>query len=120
MTVLKLVTVSTGLVVAGEALVLLVGMHFLSGSDNPWNSLKNDLLLTLDILAGTVLIVLALSSGLNGPWPWGAVGVALLAHLWRDVEYLAYFDNPFCINLPLFVVNNLKIVGLIAILLLLF
>jgi hypothetical protein len=41
----------------------------------------------------------------------------LLAHLWRDVEYLAHWDNPFCINLPLFVVDNVKVAGLIAVLL---
>jgi hypothetical protein len=42
----------TGGVVSVEALELLVGMHFLSKGDIPWISVKNDLFLATDILAG--------------------------------------------------------------------
>jgi hypothetical protein len=56
----KAATLLTGMVVAGEALALLVGMHLLNEGDNPWPSLKNDFFLALDIAAGLGLIYLAL------------------------------------------------------------
>jgi hypothetical protein len=42
------------------------------------------------------------------------VGLALLTHGYRDWEYVARASNPFCANAPLFVVNNLKLAGLLA------
>ena len=107
----------TGLVLTGEALALLVGMHFLSDGDNPWLSFKNDSFLVLDIVAGLGLAYLALAH--RGPVRPHAldflVGLALLTHGYRDWEYLARAANPFCANAPLLAVNNLKILGLLAI-----
>lgn len=69
-------------------------------------------------MAGNALALLVLrSDGLSGPLCWLIPALLLLAHLWRDVEYLAHWDNPSCINPPLFVVNNVKVAGLIAVLL---
>jgi hypothetical protein len=42
------------------------------------------------------------------------VGLALLTHDYREWEHLARAGNPFCANAPLFVVNNLKLVGLLT------
>jgi hypothetical protein len=113
MNVMKLVSLLTGLVIAGEALALLVGMHFLSGHNNPWISFKNDLFLGLDILAGAAVIILTLhSENLVSPLFWIALGLTLLTHTYRDWEYLVQRPNPFCTNTPLFVVNNLKLAGL--------
>jgi hypothetical protein len=113
----KITTLLTGAVVAGEALALLVGMHLLSESDNAWLSAKNDFFLALDILAGLGLLYLALAH--RGPaWPYALyslAGLALLTHGYREWEYLARAANPFCANLPLFVVNNLKLAGLLAV-----
>jgi hypothetical protein len=66
----RIASLLTGLTMAGEALALLVGMHILSAVDNPWISVKNDLFLALDIVAG----------------------LGLLYHAW---EYLARASNPF-------------------------
>jgi hypothetical protein len=116
---MKFVSLLTGLVIAGEALALLVGMHFLSERNNPWISLKNDLLFALDILTGSALIASSLRTGNPGnPIFWVALGLALLAHIYRDWETLSHAANPFCLNLPLFVVNNVKLVGLLSIILL--
>ena len=57
----KVATVVTGLVVAGQALALPVGMRLASRGDNPWISVKNDLYLALDIVAGLGLVVGALA-----------------------------------------------------------
>ena len=114
----KLLTLVTGAVVAGEALALLVGMHVLSRGDNAWMSIKNDLFLALDIVAGVGLVVVALAHR-GAVWPYAFMflaGLALLTHAYREWEYLAGASNPFCANAPLFVVNTLKLAGLLAIL----
>jgi hypothetical protein len=111
----KVASLLTGLTMAGEALALLVGMHIPSAGDNPWISVKNDLLLALDIVAG--LGVPYLLMGRRGaPYAlYFLVSLAVLTHGYRVWEYLARAGNPFCANLPLFVVNNLKLAGLLFI-----
>jgi hypothetical protein len=114
----KTATLLTGAVIAGEALALLVGMHVLSGGDNDWVSTKNDLFLALDIVAGLCLVFLALAHR-EGVWPYALGflgGFALLTHAHREWEYLTGASNAFCANAPLFVVNSLKLAGLLAIL----
>jgi hypothetical protein len=116
----KITALSTGLVIVGEALALLVGMHFLSEGHSPWISLKNDLFLVLDIVAGLGLAYLALAHRGAG-WPhalYSLAGLALLIHGYREWEYLAGAGNPFCANAPLFIVNTLKLAGLVAVLIL--
>ena len=56
MTWLRPLTLVTGILIAGEALALLVGMHLLSGSGNTWVSAKNDRLIGLDIIACAFLL----------------------------------------------------------------
>jgi hypothetical protein len=115
MTFSKIVAFLTGSVVAGEALVLLVGMHILSKGPNPWITFKNDLLLAIDILTGLSLVYLVLSKldfSLS-VWFWPLAILILLTHSYREWEYLAHMTNAFCANLPLFVVNTLKLCGII-------
>jgi hypothetical protein len=52
----RIASLLTGLTMVGDALALLVGMHIPSAGDNPWISVKNDLFLALDIVAGLVLL----------------------------------------------------------------
>jgi len=112
----KIVTALTGLVIAGEALALMVGMHLLSEGANSWNSFKNDLFLLLDIAAALGLLVLALVH--RGPaWPYvpgSLLVLSLVTHSYRDWEYLAGAANAFCANAPLLAVNNLKLALLLA------
>lgn len=110
------VTLVTGLFIAGEALALLVGMHFSSEGDKTWITFKNDLFLVLDIVLGLGLVYLALAHR-GAAWPYALyvlAGLALLTHGYREWEYLAGADNAFCATTPLFVVNNLKLAGLVA------
>ena len=111
----------TGLVILGEALALLVGMHFLSEQGNPWISLKNDLLLGVDIATGAGLIYLSFAitrAGINRfSLLYFIAALALLAHGYRAWEYLTKAANRFCINLPLYAVNNIKLAALTAIIL---
>jgi hypothetical protein len=111
----RMASLLTGLTMAGEALALLVGMHVLSASDNPWTSVKNDLFLAFDILAGLELLYLVLARRTAPTTLCFLVGLALLTHGYRVWEYLARVSNPFCANAPLFAVNNLKLAGLLLI-----
>jgi hypothetical protein len=102
---------------AGEALALLVGMHLLSESTNPWISFKNDLFLGLDIIAGLGLILVAATNrdARTSIVFYGSAFVSIAAHGYREWEYLARTSNMFCVNAPLFAMNNLKIIGLLII-----
>jgi hypothetical protein len=117
LTWIRILTLLIGLVIAGEALALVVGKHVLSPGDNPWVSLKNDLFLGLDVVAGVGLVIVAASR--DGPLAPGIfyalVFTALVTHGYRDWEVLARASNPFCANAPLYAVNNVKLAGLLVI-----
>ena len=59
MNALQILTILISLLIAGEAAALAIGMHILKKSDNPWISLKNDLMLAFDVVVGCVLILFA-------------------------------------------------------------
>jgi hypothetical protein len=107
-----------GLFVAGEATALAVGLHIVKKSKSPWVSLKNDLLLALDVVVGLGLIFWAISDTDFQTPEWFSlfVIIGLLTHIFRVWEYLAGRKNPFCGNRSLFIINNLKFVGLLIIL----
>ncbi len=110
---LKILAILVCILIAGEAFALFVGMHLLSPSHNPWLSAKNDSLLGLDLVTGLGLIYLvAVQDGLAGSLFWLFVGIGLLTHSYRAWEYFAATHNRFCANQALFIVNNLKLVGL--------
>jgi hypothetical protein len=70
-------------------------------------------------LAGLGLVWLALfRPGRHPLLLFCLAAVALLAHGYRLWEYLAHSPNPFCANFPLFTVNNIKLLGLLLIVIL--
>jgi hypothetical protein len=101
-------------VTAGEVLALVIGMRLLSRGDNLWVSTKNDLLLGIDVLTGMVMVICSVVGSMSNSAVLNtAVAVSLLAHGYREWEYLAQVGNAFCANLPLFVMGNVKLVGLV-------
>jgi hypothetical protein len=106
-------TLLTGLVILGEAVALLVGMHVSSERDNPWISVKNDVLLLADLLTGAGLIYLALTQETlsRSALFYSITALALLAHGYREWEYAANALNKFCLNAPLMIVNTVKLTG---------
>lgn len=113
---LRTVTLATSAIVVGEALALFVGMHVLSGRDNPWLSPKNDVFLAIDLVMGVALMYTALADQWHLPSPvfYGSIAVAMLAHGVRAWEYLGGAGGRFCINPPLFWDNASKTLGLLA------
>lgn len=117
MNAFQIVTIFIALIVTGEAAALAVGMHIIQKSEGPWVSLKNDLLLALDVVVGLALIFLAVDSE-NFPQPiWLSlfIIIGLLTHLFRFWEYLTKREFIFCGNRSLFVVNNLKFGGFLLV-----
>ena len=110
--------VVTGLIVFGEGMALLVGVHILNKSNTPWASLKNDIFLATDIIAGLLLVYFAFKpENVFAPAIfWSATVGLLISHGYRDVEYFLDLDNKFCTNIPSMIFNNVKLLGLLAIL----
>ena len=110
-TVLTIAAICTGLVAAGEALALAFGIGILNRRKIEWLNGKNLLLLALDVLAGGVLIWAGFglgSGGVSRVMLFGSLVILLVTHTYRTWEYLAHQPNPFCFNLALFIVNEIK------------
>jgi hypothetical protein len=115
---LKVVSILIGALIAGEALALMIGMHVLNTDPHPWISLKNDALAISDIIIGLGLIGIGLMAGSASAIPFYSLSaLAVLTHLYRGGEYLVGIRSAFCFNAPLFIVNNVKLVGALVILL---
>ena len=102
-------TILLEILLVGEAAALFVGTRILGESSKQWISSKNTLLLFLDTFCGMTLI---LSESLKFPEIifWIIFMVVVLSHTFREYEYLSLQKQPFCSNLPLFMVNNVKMV----------
>jgi hypothetical protein len=118
MDALQVVTILVGVIVTGEATALAIGMHLIKKSDSPWVSLKNDLLLALDVVVGLALILIAFDGGtlIQPIWFSIFITIGLLTHIFRIWEYLGGRQTPFCGNRSLFIFNNIKFIGLLVIL----
>jgi hypothetical protein len=116
-TFVRVPTILTGLVIAGEAVALVVGVHILGPDNNPWASPKNNLLLGLDILTGLGLVILVATNRNGQPTTaiYGLLLISIVTHGYRGWEYLIGAGNRFCDNVPLFVVNSLKLAGLVVV-----
>ena len=111
---LKVITTLTGLLMVGEALALLIGTLLIVEDTGGWLSLKNGLLLHIDIVTGVALILVALlvKEFPRSPIFWTVTLIAVAAHVFRDWEYVTGGQNVFLANLGLFVLNNIKLAGL--------
>jgi hypothetical protein len=112
--VLNLLTTVIGMLVAGEALMLWIGV-VVRNPDSPWVTKAVRILLVLDIVSGAALAASADSSLLIVP----AAAVILATHAYRAWEYLSDQPERFCFNLRLFVFNLIKLLGAATVILLL-
>ncbi len=104
----------TGLLIFGEAAVLLIGAGLIIKPRPEWLSQKNFAFLADDLFFGIILMLIAFDV-LAAPWIfWVSVISTFLSHVWRDAEFVATFPNRFCDNTTLFLINNLKLMGLIS------
>ena len=111
---LAILTTVTGLLVAGEALALWIGVIVLH-PESPWVTRSVRILLVLDIVSGAALAASIDSSILQVP----AVFVVLVTHAYRTWETMAGRPERFCFNKWLFVFNIIKLLGAVGVIVLL-
>jgi len=114
----KAAAVFTSFTIASQAIALFIGMHLLSPMPNPWISPRNTLWLVLDLVCGIGLAYLVLGRGVprRDAYMLALVLPALGSHLYREWEYLSRTTaSPFLENEPLWIVNSLKLVGLVIV-----
>ena len=112
------ITIITGVLIAWEALALLVGMYLLSPRPNPWITGLHTFLIALDILCGAGLIYLCLNGATStrDGLIFIIVLISAAAHIFRDWQYFTGGGGIiFLTNAPLFIFNNVKLIGLIVI-----
>jgi len=104
----------TGGLILTESALLLAGMNIPEPS--PWSNGKNITLAASDILLGGTLVWFSLSGTdyRENPLYYGVLLALGVTHLYREGEYfLARDSQPFAANLPLFLLNNVRL-GLIG------
>ena len=120
LTALRFTELAVALLVLGEAAALGYGMGLLSGSSNPWATTINLLLLLSDVLLGGVLTYFTVSSKETDTVVVIAAAGIAVTHAYRAIEYFLPVLNPFCFSIWLFLVNGLKLIGAVAIIVLVF
>jgi hypothetical protein len=108
----QIISLLLGLLIVGEAIMLLIGMYVINKKQNEWKTRFNTNTLLIDIAFGMIIIFNAIE---NMPYKVVAIVVLIITHLFREIEYF-YKEkkNRFIFNLPLFIVNTIKLIGLIV------
>lgn len=117
---LRLTQLGTALVVLGEALALGLGMDLIAGGDNPWVTDSNLILLLTDVGLGGLITYFAVASRETDKFAILAATGLMITHGYRAVEYFLGTANPFCANIWLFLLNDLKLIAAVAIIVLIF
>ena len=111
-------TVILGGLILGESVALLVGTTIIKSKISGWLQRKNGFLLGLDVILA-VLIILAIPALQYFPRIFFSLFllIGIASHSYRTLEYYSKKERyKFCANLPLFIVNNIKLIGFIVIL----
>ena len=108
----------TGLMMLGEGKLLFFGLRMAQLARMPWFTKRNRMLLFLDIFSGFVMLAFLFlgESTIAFILFSAAAFVTILAVGYREWEYIVQRENRFCANIPQFVVNNIKLFGLLLIL----
>jgi len=116
---------TNGLIIAGESIALLVGMHLLSNGNNPWISAKNVFFAITDIITGSIFLCLAVTNTVfyvndmnlestsyyqTGPIISFIIALfSLITHSYREFEFFGQDEGKFLTNSALFAMNNVKL-----------
>lgn len=113
---LKATAIGTGLMVFGEALALEIGMNLPGENKLAWLTPKNNILMASDALLGLALVYLGLSQQelYSSPFFYGVTGITFATHVYREIEYFSEASDKYCFNTPLFILNNVKMAGLLT------
>ena len=117
MTIEQLVSLLLGILIVGEAILLFIGLYLLDKTKAEWKTNFNTNTLLMDIAFGVIIVFNAFEPM---TFIWIAVLALLITHLYREAEYF-YKDKKtrFLFNPPLFILNSIKLLGLVLLVLLL-
>ena len=102
----------TGLLIFGEAVVLLISAKAFKKIPPEWLTVLNRFILLSDIAVGGVILNYVLQG--TAAYVGWFVALGLLTHIYRAAEFYMKRKNLFCFNNPLFVVNMIKLLGLLV------
>jgi hypothetical protein len=111
--VIQFSIVALGAFIAGEALALGAGMAFSGPNGQHWVLGRNMVWLALDLIGGIILVRSFWWLEMPLPLLWTAGLILLATHSWRSLEYWLKLERAYCFNVPLFIVNIIKVLGLI-------
>lgn len=101
-----------GLLIVGEAIMLLMDMYVIRKKQKEWKTIFNTNTLLLDIAFGTIIIFNAFE---NIPFKVIAIVVLLITHLFREIQYFnKEKKSKLLINTPIFIINTIKLSGLLV------
>jgi hypothetical protein len=100
------------MVIVGEAILLLIGKYFSGKKDDDWKTRFNLNTLLIDMAFGAIIIFNAFE---DMPLIILALLALSITHLYREIEYFKKEKkNRFITNRALWVVNSIKLIGLIG------
>ncbi|MFW9921815.1 MAG: hypothetical protein ACFFDW_00815 [Candidatus Thorarchaeota archaeon] len=109
---LKLVNIFLGLLITGEALALIIGMN-INTDGNEWLTTANYTLLAIDLVSG--ILIAALSFKLEKKKYLAVLfftlAVIVGSHIFRNIDFVTNPENHFVFNVPLLIFNNVKLLG---------
>ena len=114
----ELYSLILGLIIVIEAIFVLIGMYATKEKTNEWKTRFNTNTLLLDIAFGVIIIFNSMEK-MN----FIALAVIILGitHLYREIEYFNKSKKSKLLkNYPLFVMNSIKLLGLLGMLYLIF
>jgi hypothetical protein len=113
---LRIAEIATSLVVVGAAAALGYGMGLVGGgTPSSWATTPNLILLLSDAFLGMLMIYFAVSSRERATLALAAAVVLAVTHLYRAIEFFLDVAQPFASNIGLFLLNDLKLIGAVAI-----
>jgi hypothetical protein len=106
-----------GSVIIGEAVLLFIGRYIMGGKESAWKTRFNMNTLLIDIAFGLIILFHAFE---DMPFIAIAIPALIITHLFREIEYFKKDKKSrFLTNTSLFIVNSIKLVGLLGLLFLL-
>lgn len=107
---------ATGGLLIAESVALIIGLFIFNKGKSPWLSKQNITFLFLDMLVGASMILIPITNiEFTDPEIASFVlGFTMTLHLFRSIHYFWPSKKPFCANIWLFLVNNIKLAGILA------
>lgn len=99
----------TGLLVSGESIVLFIGMKT---KKSDWLNPVNKGYIVFDIIVGATLV--ASSLGVI-PAPVVLIFASIITHFLRNYDHYKKVPSRYAFNLPLLVLLNIRLLGLVFI-----